>query len=353
LRPTVSASGSPRIRRLRGGRTGTRADSCHRSSPNWPDDPTGPYACIAAAAAGRHGIVTTGELRSAGIGSATTTRWAQNGRLIRIATGVYRFPAARTTWEQTALGSVRAGPAGTVLSHRAAAALLGLRGFEPGTIELMSHRWHRARPPGVIVHESLALDPLADVIEIDAIPVTNAVRTIIDLGAVCHPLRVGRALDECRRRGELELTDVDRRLRQLAKQGRNGICAVRELIEVRQGKLLASTGFEDLLLGIVDDFGLPTPEMQYRVADGAFVAYLDFAYPAPRLAVEADSEEYHLDLAAFHHDRERQNRLVLLGWNVLRFTPTHLRRHRRSVAAQIASALALPFSHPESSASAP
>jgi hypothetical protein len=205
----------------------------------------------------------------------------------------------------------------------------------------------------VTVHESLALDPRLDVIEIEAIPVTNAVRTIVDLGAVCHPLKVGRALDECRRRGDIELADVDRRLRQLAKQGRNGICAIRGLIETRQGKLLASTGFEDLLLGVVDDFDLPTPEVQYRVANGAFVAYLDFAYPSARLAIEADSEEYHLDLAAFHHDRERQNRLVLLGWNVLRFTPTHLRRQRRSVAAQIASALALPFSPRPTSGYAP
>jgi hypothetical protein len=118
---------------------------------------------------------------------------------------------------------------------------------------------------------------------------------------------------------------------------------VRELIASRTDRPLGTTAFEDLVLAVIDEFGLPRPELQWRVRDRGRTAYLDFAYPASLVAIEADSEEYHLDLDAFHRDRTRQNWLSLLGWTFLRFTGRHLRHERRNVARQIATALSLPF----------
>ncbi len=236
------------------------------------------------------------------------------------------------------MAAVLAGPPGTVASHRSAARLHGLRGCLTDVVEVTCRRWRRAQRPPFIVHESLSHSP-RDTVVIDGIPVTNLARTIVDLGAVMFPAQIGRALDEARRRGQIDLDSVESCLEQRAVQGRNGIVAVRDLIDERRGRLLTSTGFEDLLLVIIEDFGLPLPELQWRVVDGAFTALLDFAYPTERVAIEADSEEYHLDLEAFHHDRSRQNHLSLLGWSFLRFTARHLRRERRKVANQIASAL--------------
>ncbi len=115
------------------------------------------------------------------------------------------------------------------------------------------------------------------------------------------------------------------------------------MLDERAGRLLGSTGFEDLVLGIIHDFGLPPPERQWRVSHRGKTAFLDFAYPANLVAIEADSEEYHLDLETFHGDRSRQNWLSLLGWRFLRFTARHLRHERRTVARQIATALGLTF----------
>jgi Protein of unknown function (DUF559) len=171
--------------------------------------------------------------------------------------------------------------------------------------------------------------------------VTNLARTIVDLGAVMLPVQLGRALDEARRRGHIDLDSVESCLESRSVQGRNGIALVRALVDERRGRLLTSTGFEALLLGVIEDFGLPLPELQWQVVDGSFTAFLDFAYPVQRLALEADSEEYHLDLETFHRDRSRQNHLSVLGWSFLRFTARHLHRERRTVAAQIASALGL------------
>ena len=43
-------------------------------------------------------------------------------------------------------------------------------------------------------------------------------------------------------------------------------------------------------------------------------------YAELRLAIEVDGFEHHSSPDAFQRDRTRQNRLVALGWTVLRFT---------------------------------
>jgi predicted transcriptional regulator of viral defense system len=303
---------------------------------------SGPFTRIAAAAAGQHGLITTADLRRCGFSSSATSRWVRLGRIERIAPCVYRLASAPSTWHQRALAGVLAGPETTVLSHRAAAALHGMRGFHRDLIEVTSNRWRRARPPEVRVHESLVL-PARDLVVVDGIPTTDRVRTIIDLGAVSHPFKIGLALDEERRRGTVTMQSVASRLEELAVQGRNGIRSVRDLLEARAGERLATTAFEQLFLDIVDRFGLPRPEHQWRVVDDGFVAVLDFAYPDRLIAIEADSEKFHLDLSAFHHDRTRQNRLTLLGWSFLRFTDRHLRSESRNVANQVCLALGLRF----------
>ena len=53
---------------------------------------------------------------------------------------------------------------------------------------------------------------------------------------------------------------------------------------------------------------------------GELVGVLDVALPHRRLAIEVDGWAYHHTPDRFQRDRTRQNRLVGLGWTVLRFT---------------------------------
>ena len=48
--------------------------------------------------------------------------------------------------------------------------------------------------------------------------------------------------------------------------------------------------------------------------------YLDVAFARARVAIEIDGRLHQLDRNLFESDRVRQNRLVLHGWRVLRFT---------------------------------
>jgi very-short-patch-repair endonuclease len=56
-----------------------------------------------------------------------------------------------------------------------------------------------------------------------------------------------------------------------------------------------------------------------------------------RLIVEVDGYAYHRSPQAFEDDRERDVRLQVAGWRVLRFTWTQITRRGAWVAASILS----------------
>lgn len=76
------------------------------------------------------------------------------------------------------------------------------------------------------------------------------------------------------------------------------------------------------------------------LVDGA-PYYLDVCFERLRLAIEIDGREHYTDAAAFENDRSRQNRLVLDGWRVLRFTWQMLVDEPEQVLAIVRAALAL------------
>jgi very-short-patch-repair endonuclease len=63
-------------------------------------------------------------------------------------------------------------------------------------------------------------------------------------------------------------------------------------------------------------------------------------FPDARVVVELDGWAYHVTRDRFHHDRERQNRLIGAGWIVLRFTWRDLSERPGYVTATIRAVLA-------------
>lgn len=72
------------------------------------------------------------------------------------------------------------------------------------------------------------------------------------------------------------------------------------------------------------------------VLGGAY--YLDIAFEGEMLAIEIDGRRFHWDPVSFENDRERQNRVVLAGWTVLRFTYRMLLEQPELVVAAIRAA---------------
>ena len=76
-----------------------------------------------------------------------------------------------------------------------------------------------------------------------------------------------------------------------------------------------------MLLRTLRAHGLPEPIAQLHVVrpDGSD-AYLDFAYPDLRIAIEVDGHSSHATRWQRASDARRSNQLALGGWTVLRFT---------------------------------
>ena len=170
----------------------------------------------------------------------------------------------------------------------------------------------------MVLHETKDLRGI-DIDEVDGIPCTSLVRTLIDLAAVAHPFRVGMAIDDALRRDPELLPVLVARHVQLARRGRNGTRAMRALLAERSDGNVVDSGFERKALRLITWSDLPRPVTQHHVVDGDFQCWLDIAWPDRMVAMECDSLRHHLGERAFRWERVRRRRLIALGWTVVEF----------------------------------
>lgn len=285
----------------------------------------------------QHGLVTSDQAKVA-LGPSRKQRWMTEGRLVSVQPGVLRMAGAPETWHQTLMAASMC-THGTV-SHRSAAELWGL--IQPAgyvDISVSPPLQPRLRPPA-IAHRILDLHPELAV-EREGLRVTDPTRTIIDLGLVLPVWSVRDALSRGISTRLFRISDVQRLRDALGRQGRNGTAIVRELLEER---LLTGRPEESLLEKRLADLArrhdLPAMDAQHEIWHaGRFVARVDAAFPQLKLAIEVDGYEHHSAPDAFQRDRTRQNRLVTLGWTVLRFTWDDVVRRPALVAQTIQDAV--------------
>jgi very-short-patch-repair endonuclease len=85
---------------------------------------------------------------------------------------------------------------------------------------------------------------------------------------------------------------------------------------------------EDRLALHIKSFGLPIPEREYRF-DEVRRWRFDFCWPEFKLAVEVEGllpeGGRHQRMAGYEKDLDKLNAAAAAGWQVLRFTGTHVR----------------------------
>jgi very-short-patch-repair endonuclease len=130
--------------------------------------------------------------------------------------------------------------------------------------------------------------------------------------------QVDRAIVE----GHLSLPELIEAIDLVARPGRQGVRTLRDAVQAYAvGSSEADSVLEVRFLRLVERSGLPKPRIQYEIRhDGVLVARVDFFFPGVRLIVELDGLGAHRTATALQRDLERQNRLVGLGFTVLRFT---------------------------------
>lgn len=266
------------------------------------------------------GLLTTADLNRCGITRTGITRRVKSGVLHRIRLGVYRYAGTPRFADQRLVEEAFAVDATAAVSHDTAAHLWGLVSKEPTRIHVVVRRWRREIRTSAVVHESLDFVPRDRVLH-NGIPVTDPVRTVVDLGATSKWL-VESALSRGIRSELFTIQQVNDFVRRVARRGRRGVGVIRPLLEHYGDMGSTESVLEDRFWHLLKSRPLPLPLAQFDVVDGngQFVCRADFAYPDRHLLIELDGRSYHADPAAFQSDRDKQNRTQALGWTTLRFT---------------------------------
>ncbi|MGZ4683631.1 MAG: hypothetical protein ACXV8G_14325, partial [Acidimicrobiales bacterium] len=294
---------------------------------------------IAAVGSAHHGVVTEHHAEQQGISAAALRRRAAAGLLTHVDQGIFVIPGSPSTWAQRCvLACAAAGPT-SIISHRCAASVWQLDGFESAPLELtVARHTTRDRRPNVIVHESTDLATI-DRTTRNHVEVTSAIRTIIDLAAVASPYRLEQALEDALRRKLFTLEQIAHRFAAISRRGKRGMLKLRPLLEERVGENVPTASeLERRIARIIKGLPLPPPVRQYRVelADGP--VFLDFAWPDRMLLVEGDGMYDHATNLRLPWDEGRQNQLVLLGWHPVRFCWVMVVRHREVVEHELMAA---------------
>jgi predicted transcriptional regulator of viral defense system len=295
---------------------------------------------IAELAEAQHAVVALSQLVSLGLGARAVSHRVQRGMLHRVHRGVYAVGHPLLTREGRWMAAILACGPHAVLSHRSAASLWGLRPNARTAIDVtVPSRAGRTRD-GIDVHRGSGIDA-NDVAGVEGIPTTSVARTLLDLAEVVNARTLERAIDQAEVRRLLDMRAIDDVLAR-GGGGRRGAAALRGVLaELRLGTTLTRSELEERLLAICREAALPRPDVNAWIPyPGGGGAEADFLWREQQLVVEVDGRDVHTTRRAFEHDRRRDQRLMLAGWRVVRFTWRQVLFEPAYVAATLRSLLA-------------
>jgi len=226
-----------------------------------------------------------------------------------------------------------------VLSHRSAAALLGLRPTDRSNLDVMVPGRGRRRQPGIDVHSSTTLTD-ADITRVNNIPCTTVSRTVLDLCDVIASRGVERTLDQAEILQVLDLRKLQDQITRNAS--RPAARRLRTILEdIYTSRTPTWNEFEEAFFLLCRSHGIRQPEVNEFVDphDGEPAIRADFVWRAERLVVETDGRTTHGTRQAFERDRRNDQRLMLAGWRSIRVTWRQLMNEPARVARTIIALL--------------
>ncbi len=269
---------------------------------------------VAALAARQHGVVALRQVEQIGLSVGSLRHRLRSGRLHPVMRGVYAVGHTRLTAEGRWMAAVLALGPGAVLSHRSAAALLGIRPTARERIEVTAPSRRTKPRAGIQLHEA-SLRP-EEITTRDAIPVTLPSRTLVDLCGVLSTDQLRRALEQAE---ILRVLDLDA-LRSAAR-GRRGARALIVLLKEREiGARRTRSELEQRFLELLRHTGLPLPETNVLLDAGSRSIEVDCLWRDAGLVVELDGLTTHHTRHRFEADRDRDRAMAVVGLTVVRVT---------------------------------
>lgn len=267
--------------------------------------------------ASRHGVISRQQASELGISAKVVARWKRDGHLDEPLPTVLVAKGAMVSWHQRLMVPTVASRGAAIAGFRSAAALHGFDGYPSGPVELIVPSPRRVLQQYPIVHQTrVGRD---HVVVVRAIRCTGIARTLIDLAGIDDLGRVALAFDSAWRQGS-SLEWIRRTAEGLRGSGRSGATVVLDLVNdaIRLGAGTESALEHALARVLTPVRGLKRQHV-VRADDGRFIARVDFAVPAARVAIEAHSRRFHFGAVAVAADELREHALRVAGWDVLFF----------------------------------
>jgi hypothetical protein len=285
---------------------------------------------IAALAEAQHGVASRAQLMRLGVTNDAIDHRVRAGRLHVLHRGVYavghRVLKAEGRWMAATLATHG------VVSHATAAAVWEWMPVGATIHVTVAGDPGRKRRAGVRIHRSGTLQP-DDITAHRGIPVTAPIRTLLDVATTLD----GRPLEQVLDRAERLIDFGELRRRLEAHPQRPGSPSLHAVLSTYTvGSAMTRSELEEAFLRLCDDYGVPRPDVN-TVIEGMMV---DFVWRDARLVVEVDGYGWHKSRRKFGDDRERDVRLKLAGWEVLRFAEEHVTHRAAWVAAAVRQRLA-------------
>jgi len=287
----------------------------------------------------QYGLVTRSQAIDSGLTRHQIEGPIRRGEWVIVEPSVYRHATVTSSWHSTLLAACLA--SGGLASHRCAASLWGIDGYQEPKIEIVLPKTSGYRNASHLVHRTTQWDRI-DQVWRAGIPCTGIERSILDLGAVLTIRRLELAAESALRQQLLEWIDLRSCLIRHSRKGRNGCGRLRLLLEARHGdEPLPLSAWSNLVRDIIVDAGLPRPELEWDVldSDARIITSLDLAWPDRLLAIELDSIRWHLNRKSFEKDRQKRNRARLAGWMIHELTWSTSVNDRSALVSFVKSAI--------------
>lgn len=278
------------------------------------------------------GVVTRRDLLACGLSRTAIADRVARGRLRVLYRGVYSVGHRRLRREGEWLAAVWGSGRRAALSHWHAAALWDLLPPRGSRIHVTTPSRSGRIPDAarVVLHRVGTFRPWEATV-MDGIPVTTTARTLLDLAPHLRPRAIEDVIGRMDRLGRFDLGTVRGCLEDHRRAP--GAPKLRRLLDDLHGAGAADlrSVLEARFLQLCDDHALPVPLVNGRVA-GLLV---DFFWPDAALVVETDGYAFHATRSAFERDRDRDQRLTLAGYRVVRVTYEQVTRAPEEVARRL------------------
>jgi very-short-patch-repair endonuclease len=293
-----------------------------------------------AAARGQHGVFTTAQAEALGLDGHVLRSLQRAGVIESLRRGVWRVAGAPATDQSVAMATVLAHGDQALLARSSAAWLWDVPGHRLDPIDVLHRRdVHQPVIGGTRTSRCVGED---DATRRDGIPVTTPARTIFDLAGVQHPLRTRNDLNNLTSRGLLDLETLLVTLDRLAKRGRPGIALMRRLIDELEAKgTPAGSNLELRVEDLLEAAGFRQLRRQLPLYDDeGFIARVDFGDPMVKLAIEVDSDRFHMGLVDRDIDASKSRRIHAIGWSLERITERQVWHERDELLSRLRAARA-------------